>query len=391
MAKRKDNPQNGWFWPPSVWWVPIVVALIGSGAISTQKCQTGFEFTIKVQIKGTNEDISNAKVMLEVMGHAPLDAVTDSNGYARFFMDNDLIDKPGKLTVQATGYKKYLQNIDLNPKRLPGTVQLDAMAGANAKQPESFQYVIKVVKKGTDEEVPDAKVMLEVIGRAPLDAVTDSNGYARVFINNDRAGKAGKLIVQTTGYKKYVRNIDLNPMKLPDVVQLDEIANPTASSTHTEPTASPIIVESPTSANNDLNGKWEITENQQLKQMGRIIINLSEGAPVEIYRQGQKKAFGFVNNNKAFELFPGQYDVKIHQAVVSGAPVERGMDTRIRTGTLKITADRTSWIIYDEYRETKVVFGYGSREIGLPVGKYYIKMNDDYEMIKVEDNTVTEF
>ena len=48
-------------------------------------------------------------------------------------------------------------------------------------------------------------------------------------------------------------------------------------------------------------------------------------------------------------------------------------------------------MIYDEYRETKVVFGYGSREIGLPVGKYYIKMNDDYEMIKVEDNTVTEF
>lgn len=296
MAKRKDNPQNGWFWPPNVWWVPIVVAVIGLSAPIIEKCRAaGFQFTIKVQIKGTNEDISNAKVMLEV------------------------------------------------------------------------------------------------IGQAPLDAVTDSNGYARVFIDNDRASKPGKLIVQATGYKKYVRNIDLNPMKLPDVVQLEpEIT--AAVPNDTEPATSPTPVGgSITSANDSLNDKWEITENQQLRQMGRIIINLSEGAPVKIYRQGQKKAFGFVNNNEAFELFSGQYEVKIHQAVVSGVPVNRGKDTRIRTGTLRITVDATNWIIYDESKEIKVVFGYGSKEIGLPIGRYYIEMNDDYEMIEVRNNQITEF
>jgi hypothetical protein len=347
-------------------------------------------------MKGTDEDIPNAKVMLEVIDQAPMDTVTDSNGYARLFVDNDRTGKPGKLIVQATGYKKYIQNIDLNPMRLPGTVHLKATAAAGVNQTESFQYVIKVVKEGTNKEVSNAKVILEVIGQAPLNAVTDSNGYARVFVDNDRADRPGKLIVQATEYTQYVRNIDLNPMKLPNVVQLADptvatVTEPTTSPTHTEPNTSPIIVKYPTSANNNLNNKWEITVNQKLGQIGRIIINLSEGAPVEIYRQGQRKAFGFVNNNKAFELFSGQYDVKIHQAVVSSVLVERGMDTRIQTGTLRITADRISWMIYDESKETKVVFGYGSKEIGLPVGKYYIKMNDDYKMIEVEDNRVTEF
>jgi len=64
-----------------------------------------------------------------------------------------------------------------------------------------------------------------VAGKAPLEEIADSNGFARVSIDADRAGQPGKLIVQATGYKPYVQNIDLNPENLPDVVQLEIISS----------------------------------------------------------------------------------------------------------------------------------------------------------------------
>lgn len=85
----------------------------------------------------------------------------------------------------------------------------------------SFSYPVRVQAKGTGEHIPNAKITIEVIGKAPLDEVTDANGFARVFIDADRVGQPSKLIVQVTGYKQYIQNIDLTEGSLPDVVQLE--------------------------------------------------------------------------------------------------------------------------------------------------------------------------
>jgi hypothetical protein len=119
-------------WLPRVWWVPIIVALIGligviitSIGVTPSPTDTSFDYQVRVQERDTGEYILNAEVTIEVSGKAPLDGITDSNGLARIFISSSHAGKPGMLIVEATGYKRHTQNIDLTVGTLPDVVQLE--------------------------------------------------------------------------------------------------------------------------------------------------------------------------------------------------------------------------------------------------------------------------
>jgi len=132
MLKKTNTSKTSIMWLPQVWWVPIIVALIGLGVIviplifkSNQVPPTSFQYSVHVQAKDTGTDISNARVTIEVIGQAPLDEITDSNGFARVSIDKNRSGQPGKLIIQADKYLKYTQNIDLLEDILPDIIQLD--------------------------------------------------------------------------------------------------------------------------------------------------------------------------------------------------------------------------------------------------------------------------
>jgi hypothetical protein len=186
-----------------------------------------FQYPVKIQARETGEAISDARVFIEVLGDAPIDVLTDSNGFARVFINESHAGDPGRLTVQANGYQEYSQNVDLNPESLSHVVQLepkapntDQTSDENQSSP-FFQYSLEVEVKETGEAISNARVVIEVSSNAPIDVLTDSNGFARVFIDENRAGEPGRLIVQADGYEKYVQYIDLNPKALPKTVQLE--------------------------------------------------------------------------------------------------------------------------------------------------------------------------
>lgn len=113
--------------------VSIIVALIGalaviiSALITTfggSKSEDSFEYQIHVQVEGTGADIQGAEIIIMVGGQAPKNEITDNKGTARFFIDGEYIGQPGRLTVEASGYERYTQNIDLDAQKLPDTVQL---------------------------------------------------------------------------------------------------------------------------------------------------------------------------------------------------------------------------------------------------------------------------
>lgn len=116
---------------PQVWWVPIVVALIGLIAVIiplviNNKASTSpsFTYAVRVQKEGTSQNIPNAKVTIEVAGQAPLDEITDANGFARIAINASYAGKPGRLLVEANGYEAYRQEIDLTEGNLPDTIPL---------------------------------------------------------------------------------------------------------------------------------------------------------------------------------------------------------------------------------------------------------------------------
>lgn len=118
-------------------WVPIIVALIAAvatvaaailsdcNAVTTSPPGADFTYPVRVQARDTGEFIPNAEVTIEVGGKAPLDDITDSNGFVRIDIPSSHVGQRGKLIVEATGYKRYTQEIDLKKDALPDVVMLE--------------------------------------------------------------------------------------------------------------------------------------------------------------------------------------------------------------------------------------------------------------------------
>lgn len=87
----------------------------------------------------------------------------------------------------------------------------------------SFEYQVRVQNREASQNIPNAKVTIEVAGQAPLDEITDANGFARISINASYAGKPGRLLVEASGYEAYRQEIDLTEGILPDTIPLKQL------------------------------------------------------------------------------------------------------------------------------------------------------------------------
>jgi hypothetical protein len=101
------------------------------------------------------------------------------------------------------------------------TVGCEVAATPIPTSPTSFSYLVHVQAQDTGEDVSEAEVTIEVGDKAPLDAITDSKGVARIFVDSSYAGKPGFLIVEANGYERYTQNIDVIKGVLPDFVHLE--------------------------------------------------------------------------------------------------------------------------------------------------------------------------
>ncbi len=122
--------------------VPVIVALIGLAGVifatvwatsngdtpspdPTTSVADTFTYNVRVQDKSTADGIANAVVTIEVGGKAPLDGITDSTGLARIFVNASHAGQPGRLIVEADGYERYRQEIDIVEGALPDIVPLE--------------------------------------------------------------------------------------------------------------------------------------------------------------------------------------------------------------------------------------------------------------------------
>jgi hypothetical protein len=131
--------------------------------------------------------------------------------------------------------------------------------------------------------------------------------------------------------------------------------------------------------------------------MGRIIIRAPEKSVYEltIFKSGANDLSAYRYIGTDFILLPGSYDVRMASNNsdwrVLDVPVYRGMDTRIRAGQIDLNLHNTDWVIYDETKKTVLHQGFIEWKIGLPVGKYFVKVNNDFGEIIIWDGEITKF
>lgn len=114
-------------------------------------------------------------------------------------------------------------------------IAVAGLAGCGNTTP--FSYQVSVEDARSRAPISNARVSIVATGIAPVTAVTDSNGFALLFINEDIAGKLGRLRVEASGYGAKDLVINLNPTELPNIVSLEQ---PVISEAPAPPTLTPL-------------------------------------------------------------------------------------------------------------------------------------------------------
>ena len=84
-------------------------------------------------------------------------------------------------------------------------------------------YQVRVLDNVTDLPIENANVILQLGGRAPITDLTDSNGYARIFIDGDLDGQPARLLIETNDYKNQEIDIDVSVDDLPKTIRLEPL------------------------------------------------------------------------------------------------------------------------------------------------------------------------
>ncbi len=145
-------------------------------------------------------------------------------------------------------------------------------------------------------------------------------------------------------------------------------------------------IDTPKKPNPGESDKWEIIKGSPKAIKSKLFVSLPADAhwDMTIYAAGSKKVLSNTLLKKEFSLLPGSYDVEINKIRITGVPVEKGNNTRIKAGVLHITTP-DAWTLYDETHQTVLINTYAEQKRGLPVGKYILSINNQVQAIEIKD------
>jgi hypothetical protein len=149
------------------------------------------------------------------------------------------------------------------------------------------------------------------------------------------------------------------------------------------------------------NAAFVVTPNPDMKgRLGRVVFKFPEGSKcdsthVAVLKGGSKvkdKPIQAGYGNASYELMPGTYAVVVAGKLVDGGEVKSKNETFPQVGALRLqVGNETQVKVLDADGKTEVYSGYGSADVGLPVGTFKVSVAGQTEDVKVEAGKVTEF
>lgn len=113
----------GHFFPPSNP-TPAPTSTMQTPQINPSASPTLSNIFFYVQ-DNTGKTLANAQVTLDLPGQLSLSYISTADGLVRLEFDSSYIDKTAQLIVEASGFKKHFQFLDLKPGGLPFTIVLE--------------------------------------------------------------------------------------------------------------------------------------------------------------------------------------------------------------------------------------------------------------------------
>ena len=142
--------------------------------------------------------------------------------------------------------------------------------------------------------------------------------------------------------------------------------------------------------------RWEIKPSEDLTgAKGRLVVGFHDEVPMAhmLVKITSKDGGDPISDRKRkFDLLPGTYDVVVANKRITGVPIQSGQETHLLMGLLRVVytgMDRTD--VYDSDKTTLLVKDYGTLRLGLPVGKYWVKMAGRMVSVEIKNGQVAAF
>lgn len=91
-----------------------------------------------------------------------------------------------------------------------------------------------------------------------------------------------------------------------------------------------------------------------------------------------------------YDLAPGNYIFRLNTVNVENVPIERGKETRLKTGVLNIVSEER-WDLYNETKSKFQTSGNKPAKLALPVGRYQLRLGGQYFPVEIKDGITVEF
>jgi len=142
--------------------------------------------------------------------------------------------------------------------------------------------------------------------------------------------------------------------------------------------------------------RWEIKPSEDLTgAKGRLVVDFHDEVPMAhmLVNITSKDGGDPISDRKRkFDLLPGTYDLVVANKRIAGVPIQSGQETHLLMGLLRVVytgMDRTD--VYDSDKKTLLVKDYGTLRLGLPVGKYWVKMAGRMVQVEIKNGEVAAF
>jgi hypothetical protein len=142
--------------------------------------------------------------------------------------------------------------------------------------------------------------------------------------------------------------------------------------------------------------KWVITTANMKGVLGRLNTAFPSDVEwsVDIRASADNKFItnrsGFSKHGPAQDIAPGMYNFQLNTILVENVPIERGKETRLKTGVLQIVSEG-DWEIRNETKEKFHTSGNKPKKIALPVGSYQLVLGGQFFPVVIKDGATVEY
>ena len=121
-----------------------------------------------------------------------------------------------------------------------------------------------------------------------------------------------------------------------------------------------------------------------------IVVPVNVEYTIKIYSLPDHTLLYNSNKQQNFSLFPGMYEIEISGMILKNISVYKGMDTRLKAGTLSIQYN-LPWVIYDANKVKIIYRSPVADKVKFPIGIYQLEIAGILHPIEIKDGETLEY